>query len=443
MNKTHAIFVVGGLALASGVVGTLIQAASAPLRAKEIEKSFAPFNPSVKTRSDDSFFYVESDGMPDHEMMVGIVAWQQQVPLPQPYTGANAWRFPLIPTPAEQPLSAKDGFFRGAIAIAANGVPIFNPIKNDGRTDTLLAGELDKFGGHGGRADDYHYHTAPTHLNTVLGPELPIAYALDGYPIYGFVCKDGRKPTDLDSLNGHTTSTWGYHYHATQAYPYLNGGFHGVVTERGGQVDPQPAARGVRPSLPPLRGAKIIGFQKRSNNAYQLRYEIRGETHTINYAIQPNGEYLFEFVAPDGAKRTETYRPSTNQRRGDGAGGGRGGAPKAPDAGTPRRPWILEHAPEIDTNKDKLATLIELNELINAAWKEVAGTSKSMTIDQLKAARPARNVVGGYLKGHAAEFDADADGTVTLQEILDEFASLLHKADKNHDHALSPEEYGA
>ena len=37
-------------------------------------------------------------------------------------------------------MSAKHHFFRGAIALAVNGVPIFNPIKNDGKTDTLLAG---------------------------------------------------------------------------------------------------------------------------------------------------------------------------------------------------------------------------------------------------------------------------------------------------------------
>ena len=89
--------------------------------------------------------------MPDHHMMVGITAWQQQVPLPQPYSGANAWRIPLRPVPAANPMSAKDNFFRGAIALAANGVPIYNPIKNDGKTDTFLAGELDELGGHCGR----------------------------------------------------------------------------------------------------------------------------------------------------------------------------------------------------------------------------------------------------------------------------------------------------
>ena len=44
------------------------------------------------------YAYVESNGMPDHRMMVGIRAWQQQVPIPQPYTGRNAWRIPWCAT---------------------------------------------------------------------------------------------------------------------------------------------------------------------------------------------------------------------------------------------------------------------------------------------------------------------------------------------------------
>ena len=60
-------------------------------------------------------------------------------------------------------------------------MPIFNPLNNRG-DDAYLFGELDNFGGHCGRADDYHYHLAPVHLEKTIGKGLPIAYALDGYP---------------------------------------------------------------------------------------------------------------------------------------------------------------------------------------------------------------------------------------------------------------------
>ena len=73
----------------------------------EAARAFEPFLAKVKVRYDARWLYIESDGMPDHEMMTGITAWQQQVPLPQPYTGDNAWQVPLKPVPAAKPMSAK------------------------------------------------------------------------------------------------------------------------------------------------------------------------------------------------------------------------------------------------------------------------------------------------------------------------------------------------
>ena len=300
------------LAPPAGVM--MAQTAEAPVLAARIRASFAPFAPEVRTRADDRFFYVESNGMPNHSMMVGITAWQQQVPIPQPYVGVNAWRFPLVPVPTDAPLSAREHFFRGAIAIAADGVPIFNPIKNDGRTDTFLAGELDHFGGHAGRADDYHYHVAPVFLQELLGPSLPIAFALDGYPILGYREPDGTVPTDLDAFNGHTGVDGAYHYHATPTYPYLNGGFHGTVVERDGEVDPQPVARGVREATNPLRGAVVVGFTKLSADAYSLRYQIGPAVYTVNYSVDGNRNARFEFIDPAGRSRVEEYAAVRGRR---------------------------------------------------------------------------------------------------------------------------------
>ena len=286
-----------------------------------IANHFQPFvkDKSIKTRWDDRYFYIESNGIPDHEMMVGITAWQQQVPIPHNYTGENAWRIPLKPVPADQPMSAKTNFFRGAIALAVNGVPIFNPIKNDGRTDTNLAGELDEFGGHCGRADDYHYHLPPVHLEKVVGQGMPIAYALDGYPILGFQSNQEARKSKLDWLNGHQDEHGHYHYHATLTYPYLNGGFYGQVTERNGQVDPQPRAQGVRPASRPLRGATITRFQ-RSEDGKQVvvGYQLRGEQRSVRYTTEDFQNYQFTFDNGQQGKATETYSQPPPR-------GGRGG----------------------------------------------------------------------------------------------------------------------
>ena len=313
------------LAAAGTTTGAAVAIASPAAR---VAASFAP---EVKTRSDAQFLYVESDGMPGHNMMVGIMAWQQQVPLPQPYTGNNAWRIPLNPVPSKNPVSIKGRFLRGAIALAVNGIPIFNPQNNRGEVSQEI-GELDQWGGHCGRADDYHYHAAPLHLQSVLGKSLPIAFALDGYPIYGLTEPDGSLPAKLDGLNGHESAALGYHYHGSTKYPYVNGGFHGEVVEAGGQVDPQPRAQPVREAGAPLRGANITGFTAKDPKTYSLKYEVAGETRYVNYVLNDDKSVKFDFVDGRGQVKSETYSP---RQRGPGGGGdgdpkGKGGQKKGP-----------------------------------------------------------------------------------------------------------------
>ena len=150
-----------------------------------VNSAFVPFMPDVNTRWDNNYFYVESKGIPQHLMMAGITGWQQQFPIPQCYIGNNAWSIPLNPIKATNPVPVnQQHFLRGAIAIAANGIAIFNPYTNTG-VDALLDGQLDNFGGHCGRADDYHYHIAPLFLDDKTTDVLPIAFALDGYAVYG------------------------------------------------------------------------------------------------------------------------------------------------------------------------------------------------------------------------------------------------------------------
>ena len=271
-----------------------------------IQKHFEHFK-KLELRSDANYLYIGSDGFPNHPMMKGIKAWQQQVPLPQAYTGKNAWQIPLKPVLADKPISAKNALFRGAIALAVNGVPIFNALNNRGE-DAYLIGELDEYGGHCGRADDYHYHMAPVHLEKIVGRGKPIGYALDGFPLYGFTDADGKEPKDLDEFNGRMEKD-GYRYYSTRKYPYINGGMRGVVTVRGDQVDPQPRANPVRPAGQPLRGAKITDFVRNDETKiFLLKYEVNGRTNSISYSINKDGTYKFVFADSNGKETTETYR---------------------------------------------------------------------------------------------------------------------------------------
>jgi len=304
LDRRKFLKVAGGL---SGLVflNTLAESQSAQAAAVSLP-GFSAFSKSVKVSKNSKYYLIESNGIPDHQMMVGIKSWQQQIPTVQNYSGTNSWSIPIKPVISSSPMSAKTHFLRGAIALAVNGVPIFNALNNRG-DDALLAGELDDWGGHCGRADDYHYHTAPLHLQSVVGKNVPIAYALDGFPIYGEYEVNGKKAVALDEFNGHFDSKKNYHYHGTKNYPYINGGFKGVVTEIEGQVDPQAATRAFREAGAPLKGAVITGLARTGNENFDLSYSFNGAIYHVKYSATLS-EVNIDFIDPSGQTRNETYR---------------------------------------------------------------------------------------------------------------------------------------
>ncbi len=344
--------------------------------------SFAPFKPRVRYYWDGTTFYEESDNMPDNAMMpnlmVGITSWQQQIPVPASYFAnttnpenstsslgygqPNYWRLPLVPVPSASPIPISAGNFqRGAVAIAANGIAIFNPKNNTGAVSYAI-GELDAYGGHCGLADDYHYHIIPTHLQSAFGGVLsndkPVAWALDGYPIYGFVEPDGTARQTLDADGGHDIgSGWGYHYHAigtttvdgthpygTPQSPYLMSNFHGTVVNFGGQVDGQPEVGPIRASgtggytAVPVSGASIIAFKNpvalttdgsgnlienvsgtASADSYLMRVSISGTSYDecwkINRNVNPKTMTVTWRLA--AATTTLTYTPIAGSAAGN------------------------------------------------------------------------------------------------------------------------------
>lgn len=296
-----ALVIVGcGTESASSGEGAAVLATQVPANSVDYLTSIFGVFADVNTRHDEAYFYIESDGIPEHEMMTGITNWQQQVPIPHDYSGDNSWAIPLQPQLAVNPLSTKTNFMKGAIAIAANGIPIFNPLNNRGE-DANAIGELDHWGGHCGRADDYHYHLPPAHLQEQVGVGKPIAYALDGFPVYG----ETTEP--LDEYLGRFNADSSYQYHAVPEYPYLIASMRGNVKINSrtsapeNEIMPQAKTRGVRSALRPLKGAAITGFETLPSNQYTLTYTVDGETFIINYGWKEDGTYNFEYVSPNGS----------------------------------------------------------------------------------------------------------------------------------------------
>lgn len=190
-----------------------------------------------------------------------ITATNLQVPIQQNLTGSNAWKIPLIPTVNT---GTKVAAVDGPIGVAINGIPIFNPCKQGGCSngDTKVLGELDICNGHAGRADDYHYHAAPTCMMAHQIPHYwdthPVGWALDGYAILGYNDSNGATAS-RDGICGGNSSDQnsalipsGYSYHVTDNSPYVLSCFYGI---------PSPDLAGQGAKFKPIRQPPVTPFK--------------------------------------------------------------------------------------------------------------------------------------------------------------------------------------
>ncbi|MDF1823382.1 MAG: YHYH protein [Verrucomicrobiales bacterium] len=270
----------------------------------KLVKAFAPFQETLGISWDEEFLYVEGNGLPDHPMMAGITAWQQQVPIPHDFTGEHRFKLPLQPEYLEEPGELT---LMGPIALAVNGIPIFHALTQSGK-DAYAEGELDQWGGHCGRADDYHYHIAPAHLESFVGKGNPVAFGLDGYPVY---LADPSRDKPLDECHGYFDEEGNYRYVGELKPPYVMSFFRGQA-----DLEDRPPTLGVRPHLQPLRGAEITAFEGSLADGYKLTYEVNGREGVIAYRSQSSGGVEFTFTDPDGTVRRESHerRPERGAR---------------------------------------------------------------------------------------------------------------------------------
>ncbi|MFC1467703.1 SUMF1/EgtB/PvdO family nonheme iron enzyme [Verrucomicrobiota bacterium] len=98
------------------------------------------------------------------------------------------------------------------------------------------------------------------------------------------------------------------------------------------------------------------------------------------------------------------------------------------------RPWLLEHASELDVNNDGAVARVEmLNEAGKAFGLYDQNQDDELTGPELKGKGMARSAMGGFIKLHARELDSDGDGIITRSEMMNETEALFDKSDKNRD----------
>jgi hypothetical protein len=145
---------------------------------------------------------------------------------------------PALPTLAARPSCVP----MGMIGFSLTGAALYNALDGMGR-DAPAHEIQDTCQGHPQRSGQYHYHdNSPCMIDkrsAAGGHSDLVAYALDGFGIYGLYGSD-RKPmtnASLDACHGHSHRIdWDgqsrelYHYHMSKEYPYSIGCFRGQVS---------------------------------------------------------------------------------------------------------------------------------------------------------------------------------------------------------------------
>ncbi|MBO2011328.1 YHYH protein [Hymenobacter negativus] len=189
---------------------------------------------------DGGYVVIKTKNLPDHkspyysgagyEAYNGTNTSYRQNPnriVEQSYT----YRIPLTP----QEATRKSATPLGSIGVSLNGVAFFNQYAGPAQPLTNEINSFDQYNGHPQATGAYHYHVEPTYLTALKGRDTLLGFLLDGFPVYGPI-ENGVAVTNagLDAYHGHTHATTDYpagtyHYHITNADPYLNGdGFFGT-----------------------------------------------------------------------------------------------------------------------------------------------------------------------------------------------------------------------
>ncbi|WP_338814268.1 YHYH protein [Bernardetia sp. Wsw4-3y2] len=189
------------------------------------------------------FVVIKTNGTPDHTSPYYTDAskyeeyngtnpnWNQN---PNKIASFNlTFKIPLNPVKASNNAATP----LGIMGVSLNGVAFFNQYA--GPNNQPLTSEInsfDQYNGHPTGTSMYHYHVEPLFLTAAKGKDALLGFLLDGFPVYG-VIENGVAVdnSDLDEFHGHTHTTEDfpngiYHYHITDAAPYINGnGFYGTA----------------------------------------------------------------------------------------------------------------------------------------------------------------------------------------------------------------------
>jgi len=196
-------------------------------------------------------------------------------------------KFPRDPKVAAAPTKIVNQL--GTMGITVSGLLFYGATEGPVPTESAWGDPyynkmLDTCGGHAGPQNEYHYHVLLTIALCNLKNTGIIAYAIDGFPVYGptgcldvkctkkalmtsgylktgdpqknvwnaYSFKASTSKTVLDECNGRIQPDGIYGYHATLTFPYIVGCLKGTPkTQTGAAAAPMPAMGGNNQQPPP------------------------------------------------------------------------------------------------------------------------------------------------------------------------------------------------
>lgn len=423
--------------------------------------------PRVSIATEGQYRVIRANGIPNHEIGQFPGPGCPNAPSAQNYT----FRIPLHPKTNSNFTELK----QQAIGVAVNGIPFDPGTAEYWKNDRNSGWHIEALGGHKSLGLDqnhahvqpngaYHYHGIPTGLLSSLGvtdsPQL-IGYAADGFPIYAqtsqnkssYRLKSGNRPGgsagpggvydgtyeadyefavgsgDLDEANGRTGKTaeypdGTYYYVATAEFPFY-------PRKMKGTPDPsfQRGPPGGGPGGGRSGGAGSGNSETKTGKGSPVqRFDKNGDGKISKEEAPPPMQRNFSKHDTNGDGFIDAEEAKSLPRPGQGGPPGSAGTgssdPKmgpeetsSRNSTSDRKPWIENHASELDTNGDSTVSLEEITAEVQKVVQGLDGDGDGKITEKEAGEGKVHSAMAGFFQQHFAELDSDHDGSVSLQEL--------------------------
>ena len=105
-----------------------------------------------------------------------------------------------------------------------------------------------------------------------------------------------------------------------------------------------------------------------------------------------------------------------------------------------RRPWLVVHFQELDSNGDGNLSHTELTADMESTFQGYDRDGNGELTRNEYENRQLRTALAGFVRQHAAEIDRSGDDTLSKEELAEVAGRIFRRADRNADGKIDAEE---